>query len=54
MVVLAAGLLAGRIVDALNRAERRAFAHAWQLRQLVPDEAHAEARPAQEPAAPSC
>ncbi len=38
MVVIPA-VLAGRIREALNLAERRVFLQAWHLRQLVPAEA---------------
>ena len=38
MVVIPA-VLAGRIREALNTAERRVFLQAWHLRQLVPAEA---------------
>jgi serine/threonine-protein kinase len=34
-----AGVVAGRIRDALGDAERRLFAHSWHLRRIAPDEA---------------
>jgi hypothetical protein len=37
--VVLAGQLASRKTEALARAEKRLFAHAWRLRQLIPDEA---------------
>jgi serine/threonine-protein kinase len=38
-LVVTPTVLVGRIRDALSAAERRLFAHAWHLRQMVPDEA---------------
>jgi serine/threonine-protein kinase len=38
-LVITPTFVAGRVHDALAAAERRLFMQAWQLRQLVPDEA---------------
>ncbi|MCA9639774.1 MAG: hypothetical protein KC492_03740, partial [Myxococcales bacterium] len=39
VVVVFANVLVGRAVDALVKAERRGFARAWRLRQLLPKRA---------------
>jgi serine/threonine-protein kinase len=39
LVIVFAGVLAGNAVEALTSAERRLFAQAWRLRQLLPDPA---------------
>ena len=38
-MVIVPGVLAGRIRDALPRAERQVFLQAWHLRQRLPAEA---------------
>jgi serine/threonine-protein kinase len=38
-LVITPAFVAGRMHDALAEAERRLFLHAWQLRQLVPEQA---------------
>jgi serine/threonine-protein kinase len=40
-MMLVPGLLMGRIQSALRDAEQRSFLQAWQLEQLLPDEARA-------------
>ncbi|MCA9626219.1 MAG: protein kinase [Myxococcales bacterium] len=44
VIVVFANVLVGRAVDALVMAERRGFARAWRLRQLLPKRARAYTR----------
>jgi hypothetical protein len=53
-MVVTACLLIGRFRDTLTRAEHRLHMQAWQLRQLVPAEAHAAANTAPPPFADIC
>jgi serine/threonine-protein kinase len=46
-----AGVVAGRIRDALGDAERRLFAHSWHLRRIAPDDAGAAGEAREAPAA---
>src|SRR3970282_235392 len=50
--IVVASVYAARFHEKLGEIEKRLHLHAWQLRQLVPDEASEAVRPAAPPAPP--